>query len=137
MNIKIDENNPFLTLKFEPEDGWHLYSVKLNDENVTAEVGQDGTYTTPAINTNSNLIVVYAQGASSAPSINANHIDIFSNENKLIVRGTSGGEHVAVYTINGVCVSNTVATGKQTTIPLTTRQTYIVKVNDLVLKCCN
>lgn len=136
VNLKIDENNPYLTLKFEPDNGWHLYSVKLNDENVTAEVGQDGTYTTPSINTNSNLIVVYAQGASSAPSINANRIDLSSNDNELIVSGTTGGERIAVYTMNAVCVSNTVATGKQTTIPLATRQTYIVKVNDLVMKYC-
>ena len=136
VNIKVDENNPCMTLKFEPDNGWHLYSVKLNDEDVTAEVGQDGKYTTPAINTNSKLTVVYAQGASSAPSINANRIDLSSNDNELIVSGTTGGERIAVYTMNGVCVSNTVATGKQTTIPLATRQTYIVKVNDLVMKYC-
>jgi hypothetical protein len=136
LNIKIDENNPYLTLKLEPDHGWHLYSVKLNDDNVTAEVWQDGTYTTPAINTNSKLTVVYAQGALSAPLMNANHIDLSSNDNELIVSGTTGGERIAVYTMNGVYVSSTVATGKQTTIPLATRQTYVVKVNDLVLKYC-
>ena len=103
---------------------------------VTSEVGQDGKYITPAINTNSKLTVVYAQGASSVPSINANRFDLSSNDNELIVSGTNGGERIAVYTMNGVCVSNTVATGKQTTIPLATRQTYVVKVNDLVLKYC-
>ena len=136
LNIKIDENNPYLTLKLEPDNGWHLYSVKLNDDNVTAEVWQDGKYTTPAINKNSKLTVVYAQGASSAPLMNANRIDLSSNDNELIVSGTTGGERIAVYTMNGVYVSSTVATGKQTTIPLATRQTYVVKVNDLVLKYC-
>lgn len=136
VNIKVDENNPYVTLKFEPDNGWHLYSVKLNDENVTEEVGLDGIYTTPAININSNLTVVYAQGVASAPSINANHIDLSTNGNELVVSGTTGGECIAVYTMNGVCVSKTMAKGRQTTIPLATRQNYIVKVGDLILKYC-
>ena len=134
LKIKIDENNPYLTLKLEPDNGWHLYSVKLNDDNVTAEVWQDGTYTTPAINTNSKLTVVYAQGASSAPLINANNIDLSSNDNELIVSGTKGGERIAVYTLDGKTIASVTGQKEKTELSLPDSGTYIVKVNEYVYK---
>lgn len=55
VKLRIDESNPYFSLKFEAENGWHVYSLMLNGENVTEQMGSDGTYITPAITTNTIL----------------------------------------------------------------------------------
>ena len=56
VKLKVIDANPFFTLKLEPDNGWQVSSLTLNGENVKAEMTEDGTYTTPAIN--SNLIII-------------------------------------------------------------------------------
>ena len=134
VKLKMDEAKPYVTLLFEAEDGWHVHSVSLNGDNVTAEVAADGTYTTPTITANSILNVVYAQGASSAPSLNDNQIQISAFGESLAIRGTKGGERIAVYTLDGKTIASVTGQKEKTELSLPGSGTYIIKVNGSVYK---
>ena len=130
VKLKIDESNPYVSLKFEAENGWQVYSLMLNGENVTEEMAPDGTYITPAINSNSLLTVVYSQGSTSVPSYNASRIQLSSNGNSLVIDGTAEGDSICIYTIDGKCIVSKCATSSHTEVPLEGKQTYILRVNN-------
>lgn len=130
VKLKIDESNPYVSLKFEAENGWQVYSLMLNGENVTEEMAPDGTYITPAINSNSLLTVVYSQGSTSVPSYNASRIQLSSNGNSLVIDGTADGDNISIYTIDGKCIVSKCATSSHTEVPLEGKQTYILRVNN-------
>ncbi len=132
--IRVDQEKPYMTLRIQPEIGWHIYSVSFNGETVTGEIDSDGTYTTPTINQNSELNIVYAQGASSAPSLENPHIHFSSTENSIVINGTTGGESISVCSLDGKCLAKVVASGYTTEIPLYTHQTYLIKINQSVFK---
>ena len=134
VKLKIDKENPYMTMKLEAESGWHVHSVTLNGDNVTAEVASDGTYTTPAINSNSLLSVVYAQGSTSAPSLEVSNLYLHTAGNTLYINGTKGDEQVSVLTLDGKCVVSQQATSGLTEIVLDGNQTYIVKVGQETFK---
>ena len=137
MSLKIDTELPYLTLRFTPEDGWYIYSVMLDEEDVTAELSEDGTYTTPAITANSRLSVIYADSSTGMAKVQSDtRYEVRPTTNGLSLGGLSAGDRISVYTPNGQCVYNAQATGSQTEIPLTLHQVYIVKVNNQTLKVC-
>ena len=132
--IRVDHEKPYMTLRVQPESGWHIYSMTFNGETVTGEIDSDGTYTTPVINENSDLNIVYAQGASSAPSLENPHIHFSSTENSIVINGTTGGESISVCSLDGKCLAKVVASGYTTEIPLYSHQTYLIKINQSVFK---
>ena len=137
MSLKIDTELPYLTLRFTPEDGWYIYSVMLDEEDVTAELSEDGTYTTPAITANSRLSIIYADSSTGMAKVQSDtRLEVRPTTNGLSLDGLTSGDRISIYTTNGQCVYNAQATGSQVEIPLTLHQVYIVKVNTQTLKVC-
>jgi len=134
VKLKVIDANPFFTLKLEPDNGWQVSSLTLNGENVKAEMTEDGTYTTPAINSNSTLYVVYSQGATSAAALHTDDYQLSAFGNTLTISGTEGGEQISVYSIEGKNVTSLTADKGMTEIVVNDNQTYIVKVKDQVYK---
>ena len=134
VKLKVIDANPFFTLKLEPDNGWQVSSLTLNGENVKAEMTEDGTYTTPAINSNSTLYVVYSQGATSAAALHTDDYQLSAFGNTLTISGTEGGEQISVYSIEGKNVTSLTAKKGTTEIVVNNNQTYIVKVKDQVYK---
>ena len=134
VKLKVIDANPFFTLKLEPDNGWQVSSLTLNGENVKAEMTEDGTYTTPAINSNSTLYVVYSQGATSAAALHTDDYQLSAFGNTLTICGTEGGEQISVYSIEGKNVTSLTAKKGTTEIVVNNNQTYIVKVKDQVYK---
>ena len=137
MCVKIDTEQPYLTLRFPPEDGWYIYSVMLDEEDVTAELSEDGTYYTPAITANTRLTVVYANSSTEMVKVQSDtRLEVRPTTNGLSLGGIAAGDRISIYTTNGQCVYNAQATGSQAEIPLTLHQVYLVKVNTQSLKVC-
>lgn len=134
VEIKVDKENPYLTLRFKPENGWRIYSVTLNGGNVTDEVDSNGSYSTPAINENSQLTIVYTQGSSSAPSLENAQLHFSSTDHSIVINGTVGGERISVCSIDGKSIANVVASGYTTEIPVSDHQVYLIKINNSVFK---
>ena len=137
LRLKMDEERPYMTLQFVAEEGWHVYSVMLGEENVTAELSADGTYTTPAINADTQLTVVYAEGSTG---LTRNYMDsrpeISVSGGSLMLRGLTDGDRLEVYTLDGHRIYSGRATSSQAEISVTPNHVYIVRINALSLKVC-
>lgn len=136
LRLKIDEERPYVTLQFVAEEGWHVYSVMLDEEDVTMELSADGTYTTPAINADTRLTVVYAEGEapSAIAGTRANQPAVMVKGDGISLNGLSAGDRLTVYTLDGHQVYNGEARGSQADIPLAAGKVYIVRMNDKALK---
>ena len=125
----MDKANPYATFKFEASSGWKVYSVTLNGESVKEYIDAEGNYTTPAINSNSVLNIVYAEGSTDIASHQSSDLQFSTSVNTIIVNGTKGDERINVYTLDGVRVESLRAFPVQTIITLESSQTYLVKVD--------
>ena len=70
VKLKVDTEKPYFNLQIKADEGWKIHSVSLNDDDVTAEIASDGSYTTPVISSNSTLNVVFEKGSSSLLATN-------------------------------------------------------------------
>ncbi len=137
LRLKMDEERPYMTFQFVAEEGWHVYSVMLGEEDVTAELSADGTYTTPAINADTQLTVVYAEGSTG---LTRNYMDprpeVSVSGESLMLSGLTDGDRLEVYTLDGHRIYSGRATNSQAEIPVTPNHVYIVRINALSLKVC-
>ena len=137
LRLKIDEARPYVTLQFMAEEGWHVYSVMLDEEDVTAELSADGTYTTPAINADTRLTVVYAEGSTGLTRIYTDsRPEVKVTDNGLMLNSLSEGDRVEAYTLDGHRVYTSKATGSHAEIPVAPNKVYIIRINDQTFKVC-
>ena len=134
VKLKVNDAQPYFTLKIEPEAGWHIHSVTFNDGDVTAELSADGEYLTPVIGTDSQLGIVYAQGSSSINSVSNSKIRVWASGNSVIVEGAEYGKTINVYTIDGIMAASVNAESDRVVIPLQSGDVYIVKIGKQTLK---
>ena len=134
LKLKVNDAQPYFTLKIEPEAGWQIHSVTFNDGDVTAELSADGEYVTPVIGTDSQLGIVYAQGSSSINSVSDSKIRVWASGNNVIVEGAEFGKTINVYTIDGIMAASVNAESDRVVIPLQSGDVYIVKIGEQTLK---
>ena len=134
LKLKVNDAQPYFSLKIEPEAGWQIHSVTFNDGDVTAELSADGEYVTPVISTDSQLGIVYAQGSSSINSVSDNKIRVWTSGNNVIVEGAEFGKTINVYTIDGIMAASVNADSDRVVIPLQSGDVYIVKIGEQTLK---
>ena len=127
VNLKVDAEKPYFNLQIKADDGWEIHSVTLNEDDVTAEVASDGSYTTPVISSNSVLNIVFEKGSSSIVSQAANQMRVKTYGNTIRIEGAENNEQIAVYSAEGKLVKHENAEHGTATITLPENQTYIVK----------
>ena len=123
--------------RLSPTNGWRIHSVTFNDEDVTSQLGGDNTFTTPVIESNSSLIVVYERTGGQVTAIGS------SRESSIIIQGTSFGVRVLnaevgdtihVYNQEGKLLYSEACTSNQVDISLEHDHVYIIKVREKVMK---
>ncbi len=122
------------TFTFLAETGWKIHSVTFNNTDVTRELSSDMTYTTPAINENSTLAVVYEQGESAVAAIKKSNIKVLVVDGGIKVTGIDKEDVIRVYNIDGSLLQSVRADGPQVEISLHNDQVYIVKAGDKIVK---
>ncbi len=122
------------TFTFLAETGWKIHSVTFNNTDVTSELNSDNTYTTPAINENSTLAVVYEQVGSAVGAIQKSNVRVLATADGIKVTGVIAEDIIRVYNIDGSLQRSVRAVGSQVVIPLHKDQVYIVKVSDKTVK---
>ena len=117
------------------EEGWGVSSVTFNGSDVTADVADDGTYTTPSLTGNSELSVVFEKSGSAVKEV--------MTDNPLYVSAGNGAVYISnadrtlkatVYTADGKQVKQAAVPAGATRIPLSEGQLYIIKVGDRTFK---
>lgn len=134
MNLKVDAEKPYFNLQIKADDGWKIHSVTLNEDDVTAEVASDGSYTTPVIISNSVLNVTFEKGTSGVVSQMESRLRVTAHGNTISVEGAEAGEQIAVYSMDGKLVETVKTAHGSATITLPENQTYIVKGRQKTVK---
>ena len=117
-------------------EGWKIHSVTFNGEEVTAQLTEEGTFTTPALQADAVLNIAYEKTEDNTMVANttARAIKVQGHRGTLRIIGATEGEAISVYTTGGTLVAQESAEGDETLITLPTDQVYIVTVADKVVK---
>jgi len=127
VRMKVDAEKPYFNLQIKADEGWMIHSVTLNENDVTAEVSEDGNYTTPVISSDAVLNIVFEKGGSGIAAQSASPLRVLAHGNTIQVSGAETGEQIVVYSVDGKLVERVKAEHGTAIITLPENQTYIVK----------
>ncbi|MBR4925987.1 MAG: leucine-rich repeat protein [Prevotella sp.] len=133
VSVRVSKGSVY-TFTITPSNGWRVHSVTFNNSDVTSQLGNDGKFTTPAINSNSTLSVVYEQGSSSVDAAMVSDVKISATSNGVRVVGANTGDFIRVYTKDGLLQKTVKVDAQPMEVPLSKSDVYIVKVSGKTVK---
>ena len=122
------------TFTIYAETGWKIHSVTFNDKDVTNELDSKNSFTTPVVNENSTLIIVYEQENSAVNAIEYSNLKVLATSEGIRVSGVNADDVIRVYNIDGVLKQSVRAESSQVEIPLHKDRVYVVKVGTKSMK---
>ena len=134
VRMKVDAEKPYFNLQIKADEGWMIHSVTLNENDVTAEVSEDGNYTTPVISSDAVLNIVFEKGGSGIAVQSESPLRVLAHGNTIQVSGAETDEQIVVYSVDGKLVERVKAEHGTATITLPENQTYIVKGQQKTVK---
>ena len=118
-------------LSFKANEGWEINSVTFNEEDVTAELDEDGNYTTPVLMADAILVVVFEKiDTSIEPISEKNDIKVYANNGEVRIVGADAQSEVAIYNSIGALVYK----GYDKTIAHNENGVYILTVEGRTFK---
>lgn len=115
--------------------GWKIHSVMFNNTDVTNHLSNDGKYTTPAINNNSWLSVVYENIDEDAlTSLAESNVKIQGTSFGARVIDAEMGDMIRVYTTDGKLQHSVKVESSRVDIPLEKDNIYIIQVGTKTMK---
>lgn len=133
VSVRVSKGGVY-TFTITPSNGWNIHSVTFNNSDVTSQLSSDGRFTTPAINSNSTLSVVYEQGSSSIDAAMVSDVKISATSNGVRVVGANTGDFIRVYTKDGLLQKSVKVDAQTMEVPLSKSDVYIVKVSGKTVK---
>jgi len=118
---------------FTPSLGWKVNTVYYNNFDVTNSL-VNGIYTVPAITANALLNISFVSSTTGAPELINNKVKVYSTNSKIIVEGTSEGELVNIYTINGEQIQAIKSKGERIDLPAQKNAIYLIKTENKAFK---
>ena len=117
------------------EEGWKVSSISFNGSDVTSELAQDGSYTTPALTGDSELNVVFEQDGNEVKEVGEEgQLRVFASGSAVTIQNNGEPQQVSVYTTDGKAVKQTIAERGNTRIPLKEGNVYLLKIGDRTFK---
>ena len=133
ISTKVNKGSCY-TFTIYTEPGWKIHSVTFNNNDVTNTLYSDNSYTTPSINENSTISVVYEQENSAVNDHYVSPIKIITTPHGIKVTGTTIDDIVHIFTTDGVLQRSIRVDGSQVEIPLHKGDVYVVKVGAKTVK---
>lgn len=118
----------------EPTEGWRVHSVTFNGVDVTDYVHEDGTFYTPDITDNSEMVVAFEKIDNSIEHRSASQARVTASSGNVIVTGANSTEEIFICNESGVVVANAMGNGTNQTFPMPDTGIYIVKVGEKTVK---
>ena len=123
------------TFTINTSTGWKIHSVTYNNTDVTSQLSSDNTFTTPTINSNSTLSIVYEEDNNTAVnSIRESSVKIHAMSFGIRVTDANIEDLSQVYSVDGILLKSSKPEGQTTDILLPNGNVYIVKVGTKTLK---
>jgi hypothetical protein len=118
-------------LSFKANEGWEINSITFNEEDVTAELDEDGNYTTPVLTADAILVVVFEKiDTSVEPISEKNNIKVYAYNGEVRIVGAEPQSEVSIYNSIGALVYK----GNDKTIVLNGNGVYILTVEGRTFK---
>ena len=133
VKVQVSKGSVY-TFTMAPSNGWRVHSVTFNNSDVTSQLANDGSFTTPSITSNSTLSVVFEQGSSSVNAARSSNVKIMATSEGIKVVDANMGDMVRIYTLDGLLLHSVKVTSQTIDIPLTKHDIYIVKVGEKTVK---
>lgn len=137
----VKGNTVSYTFTLEPD--WEVESLLFNGEEVKEDI-QTGIYTTPALTENATLEAVlaytgftYTENSSGIVQIEGSNLTATSKNGEIVISGLNVNDEVTVYSIGGSVLGHYKATKDETHITLPQNATYLIKVNNVMIKLLN
>ena len=118
----------------EAAEGWKIHTVTFNGEDVTSQLTEEGTFTTPALQDDATLNIAYEKIDDGIAGATESRIKVQGRQGVISITGTTEGAAIGLYTTSGTLVATATAEGDTTHLTVPTGQVYIVKVADTVVK---
>lgn len=118
---------------FTPTTGWKVNTVFYNSTDVTSSL-VNGVYTVPTITANALLNVSFVSITTGAPELINNRIKVYSTNSEIFVEGTSNGETVTLYTVNGKQIQNIISKGERLNLQVDRDAVYLLKAGQKTFK---
>lgn len=124
------------TLFFQAAKGWKVHSVSYNGIDVTAQLGVDGSFTTPALFADATINVVYEEITPNAiASAEPAAVHVSPAQGGIMVGGAKAGSPCSVYTFDGrLAARQTISSADSEYFALPSGQVYVVQVGAKRLK---
>jgi len=120
-------------VKIRPDLNWQIHSVMLNGIEITNDL-QDGQYIIPPITDNVILNIAFEYNTPTNIAGTNNIVKIYGNQSNIIIEGTSQGENISIYTVDGVEIINTKSSGEHIIISAIKNRVYLVKTGTKTVK---
>ena len=131
LNTNIQENES-VTFSFKPDNGYKIYSVKVNGTDITDQLVYN-TYTIK-ITTNISIIVYFKEENETANQNISEKLSILGYNNTISINGAKNGDKIYIYTINGNLITNRTINSESILITVPSKGIYIVKIAENVYK---
>ena len=119
------------TIEIEPLEGWDIYSVIFNDEDVTENLEDNKFVTNPLSGENTlEILMVESAGVSTLQIDPRNRISITRETDGILVGNVDPNETLKVYDLKGTLLYD----GKDKFIPLNQKGMYILKSEKAIIK---
>ena len=125
------------TYRLEPAIGWKIHSVTFNNQDITSQVTEAGTITTPVINSEySTLFVTFETSSDAVQDIekSVSDVRILGKEGGISVQNAKAGDVLQVYDIDGQLLLSERLDSDKAEIALDSKKLYVIKVADKVVK---
>lgn len=131
VNLQADYGSqPAFT--FTPSAGWQFHSLLYNGVDVSSSIS-GGYYTLPAVTKSGSLSVVY-ELATPVGSLSSSPVRVYTQLDNIVVDGTSPGEIIELYTVDGVRLSVVKSSSDRVFLKARSGVTYIVRTKNKMIK---
>ncbi len=110
---------------FTPSTDWKVNSIFYNSVDVTSSL-LNGIYTVSTITDNALLIVSFVSTVTEVPEIINNKIKVYNRQSEIIVEGTSEGEIITLFSVEGKQIQNFKSIGERIIIQAN-KDTYLLR----------
>ena len=135
VGIAIDLGRTY-RVRIAASEGWKVHSVTFDGVDMTAQLDEGDTFTTPTLNGSAVLNVAYEQvgDVDNVASAERNAVKVRGYQGDLFISGTETGDHIVIDTVEGVALAEVEAEGEEVQLSLPQSQLYIVKAAGKVVK---
>lgn len=122
------------TFIIEAIEGWAINAVTFNGEDITSQLEDGNTFTTPEMLEDAVLNISYEKIDDSIEQAEARKIAVRGHNGIISISGAEQGETITIYTLDGTMVANKTVATEITSVEVPTGKIYLVKVADKVVK---